>query len=282
MNPIEALLQALSTIGTGTPSSSDALVRELAAQQELERQGSVMAKPQNTQGPAMRTISTLINALDPTNWMGGVGGAGLAHVPGTYRSIGLARAAGDMNPTQYAAAIQAQPNVQRFLSLVQSLVRRAPGYGEEFPIFRGKQITDPLIKALSQNSSELPITAVSTKPDIADYFARVAAETTRKPAMIAAGKGTPESVVGLLPRRNTMAAHEGELVINPNLLKERPQLMAQVSFDKGMPFYTTPRTPQGGGEPINDIYGLFHRVAETNPINEIVRALAEAKLPPTY
>ena len=76
-----------------------------------------------------------------------------------------------------------------------------------------------------------------------------------------------------------MAAHEGELVINPNLMP-RPQLAAKVDVAQGTPYYTTPRTPQGGGEPLADVIEALNRAAGVGPQDEILRALAEAAQTP--
>lgn len=269
---LEALRQNLTSDpneGLSSPTPLDLLSRvfrhkaalgESPADAELNQQGSVMgsanrneAEVRAQRSPLQNTISDLVSALNPLDWMGGSAGGSLAHVPQTFRKIGLERVGGTMLPDEYLAAVLAQPNAKRFLELAQGMVRRNPNLGESFPVFRGNQQTDPLLSALRQNLPELKPTAVTIDPGIADVFARAAAEGTRKPAFVAKGVATPESVMGLLPRRNTPNIFEQELIIDPMKLQQRPQLAAKVDIHSGTPFYTTPRTPEGGGEPIDDI-----------------------------
>jgi len=269
---LEALRQNLTSDpneGLSSPTPLDLLSRvfrhkaalgESPADAELNQQGSVMgsanrneAEVRAQRSPLRNTISDLVSALNPLDWMGGSAGGSLAHVPQTFRKLGLERATGNLNPAEYLEAVLAQPNAKRFLELVQNQVRRNPNLGESFSVFRGKGQTDPLMAALRHNIAELHPTAVTTDPNIADFFARASAEATGKPAFLARGTATPESVVGLLPRRNAAHAQESELLIDPSKLLQRPQLAAKVDIDRGTPFYTTPRTPEGGGEPIDDI-----------------------------
>lgn len=240
------------------------LLEEVLAQRELANAGSVMAKPQlpqwrqqlpQTLGPTAGTAAqaglSLLDALlsfgpNPLDAAGG-GGGQVDNLAGIFRTIGLKRAGGDLNPAEYIAELMAQPKYERYRELVQGMVRR--GLGDEFPVFRGKAQVDPLIKALTGASKELPgTTAVSLDPNIAEYFARVGAEQTRKPAYIMKGRATPESVQALVPRRNTHG-HEQELLLDPaQLLKNE---LAAKAMDMG--YGSVEFVKPNAGGPIDDI-----------------------------
>ena len=79
MNPIEQLLKALSMVGQGTPESAAATNREMGADAQLNQQGSVMGSKRQGeltggQDPLLATLSKLINAANPIDWMGGMAG----------------------------------------------------------------------------------------------------------------------------------------------------------------------------------------------------------------
>lgn len=180
---------------------------------------------------------------------------------GVFRQIGMQRAGGLLNPAEYLQRLQEQPNYQRYRELVQNMVRR--GLGEQFPVARGKEQTDPLIRALlaGQSGAALPATAVThagTVPgatgfstnmpsqglqDIAEQFAQGAAEKFRKPSYVAQGIATPADVAALVPRRQAYG-HEAELLLNPTE-SFAPQLTAKyIPPSSGFPFVERkPLTP---------------------------------------
>lgn len=236
--------------------------------------------------PAMQTGSGLLaKSLIPKLAMG------------VFRDIGLRRTTGETNPVQYLMELQTQPNYERFKQLAQNLVRR--GLGDEFPVYRGKQQTDPLMQSLLMNAEQLPpATAVSLDPNIGRGFAISSAEATRKPAYLMKGRATPESVVGLLPRRFTHG-HEAELVIDPNLMTQRQLAAKAVDMGGGSIQFVKPNL----GGPINDIMGaLLDEIPVRKPwpvetgglpkqpklptsdeptqyINDIMAALKDAEMP---
>ena len=239
MNPIEQLLKALSMVGQGTSASSQALNRELTADAQLNQQGSLMGSAKTgpraatqAQGPAMATISQLLNALGPSP----IDAGNAAHIPGTYRALGLQRTGGDLNPAQYLMQLQQQANYPRFLELVQNMVRK--NLGESFDVSRAAKQTDPLIQAIQQGA-QAPATAVTTNPGVAERFLQTYAEASRKPSYLAQGRATPQDIGGLVPRRNTHG-HEAELVLNPTP-SFQPQLTAKgVPSSGGFPFERKP------------------------------------------
>lgn len=168
-------------------------------------------------------IDTILSALqsDPsTEALNLVGPLGLA---GVFRDIGLKRIVGELTPEQAVIQMQAQPQFQRFLQLVQGMVRR--GLGESFPVFRG--ISPGEAAALSK--ADPLATAVSTTKDVAEGFARrqsnpTWAGMTKQPAegIVLQGQAAPEAVLGLLPKRATgaMGQLEKELLIDPRKLAE--------------------------------------------------------------
>jgi hypothetical protein len=237
--------------------ASEELMQELLAHGKLSKQGSVMAKGQQpewrrnlpqTLGPTAGTgaqaaldLLDALLALGPSPLDAAGGGGAADNLAGVFRDIGLKRVSGDLSPIQYLMELQMQPRYERYRQLVQGMVRR--GLGERFPVFRGKEQTDPLIKALMQGESRLPaVTAVSLDPQTAQSFAHKGVQYSRKPAYVMKGQATPESVQALVPRRGTPGAHEQELVINPNLTLQR-QLVGKASLgDYGSVHWTKPGT----------------------------------------
>lgn len=280
---------------------SEQLKREILAQMQLQDAGSVMARPQL---PEWRkdnpTLNAILSVLDlgaglgpsPVDAFGGkaaqlAGQAGLgqllsgllglggepsgAQEAGVYRQLGMQRAGGFLNPKEYIQKLQELPNYQRYLQLVQQMVRR--GLGEQFPVARGKQHNDPLMQALQQNLSgeQLPATAVTYGvggtgfSDTAEKFAREAAEKTRKPTYVAQGTARPEDVAALVPRRQAYS-HEKELVLKPTS-GFQPQLAARY-------------IPPSGQFPFVERKSLLPTVDPTT--SQILEALAEAAQPPAY
>lgn len=231
MNPFNQLLQALSSIGQGTPQSAQALQQQQAADTQLNRMGSLMGSQrqgqlQGQQSPLAATAAQLVNALNPIDWMGGMGAEGsLAHVPATFRNIGLQRVQGTpdlgrgpLNPAEYLQQIQAQPNYERFKQLIQMFTRK--GLGEEFPVYRGAPTIDPLLQQPLTHGTLPTVTAGSLDPRIAQEFALWNAKAYPGGTQVARMTATPESVVGLLPRRGAKYASEAEMILNPQLTKD--------------------------------------------------------------
>lgn len=271
MDLTQSLLQALQSMGTGTPESAAAIQRSNTADAQLNQQNSVMGSAKTdprearaAQGPALSTIRDLVNLLNPIDWMGGMAGGGAAaHVPGTYRALGLERsgASGTLNPAQYLAKLQMEPNYERFKQLVQMFTKQA--LGESFPVARGAAQTDPLITAIQQGS-RAPVTAVthdtvgSNMFPTAERFAQSIAETSRKPSYVAQGTATPADVAAFVPRRGQYAG-EAELILNPTA-QFQPQLAGKY-------------IPPSGSYPFVERKAL-------DPIQEILSALAQAAQPP--
>lgn len=118
-------------------------------------------------------------------------------------------------------------------------------------------------------------TSFSTDPSIAQQWANTYAEQARKPAHLMKGKATPESVMGLLPKRMTHG-HEEELVINPMLMKEL-ELSAKVIPPSG-PYPLSVAAP----DPIlNTIMQAVHAgLPAPTPAEALMQALSEAAKPP--
>lgn len=93
MNPLETILQALGSIGQGTPASAQGIQQEQLANRQLNQPGTVTVGDQKVsfppsvmgserqgqllgqQSPLLATISQLVNSLNPIDWMGGMQGA---------------------------------------------------------------------------------------------------------------------------------------------------------------------------------------------------------------
>lgn len=271
------------------------LKREILAQMQLQSQGSVMSKdrsPRPFQGspiidPLLQTIQQMLSVAGPTPGdafqkapaaAAGVGGLLAALIgdgsssgqdAGIYRQIGMQRAGGLLNPAEYLMQLQSQPNYQRYLQLVQNMVRR--GLGESFPVARGKGQTDPLMQALQQGKTgeQLPATAITYSPtsDIAERFAQSTAEKTRKPAYVAKGTASPQDVAALVPRRQAYS-HEQELILKPTETFQ-PQLAAKY-------------IPPSGQFPWVERKELPRLPTGVDPVTEsIMKALAEAAQPPS-
>lgn len=237
------------------------LLEEVLAHQELARQGSVMTKPQLPSwrqnlpqylGPTVGTgVQAGLDLVDKILQFGpsplDAGGArGAEDLAGIFREIGLKRVGGDIGSRQWLAQVQAQPNYERFKELSQMVVRSK--LGNEFPIYRGKGQTDPIMKALLGTGELPPTVATTLNPNVARDFAITDAEKFRKPAYIAKGKATPEAVPGLLPKRNTHG-EESELILQTDKIPI-PRIVAKAAdFGTGNVEFVRPN--QGG--PIADI-----------------------------
>lgn len=213
MNPLDALIQALSAAAGPRGSTFAGRVIPQGAQPTAKE--ALAQLP--TESPDAEGMGTaLANALK------GVGtGATLAHVPGTFRKIGLERVQGTpgagrgpLNPGEYLARLQQEPNYPRFQELIQALTKR--NLGPEFQVFRGAPVTDELMLQPLTKGTLPAATAGSLKPEVARDFATwmgfAKPDTATQVARITA---TPESVVGLLPRRGAKYASEAELIIDP-------------------------------------------------------------------
>jgi hypothetical protein len=218
-SPLDLLLRMLNV---GQRTGESPIDAALNAQGSL--MGSARALPREAaqnQGPLGATISDLVAALNPINWMGGPAGASAAHVPGTFRNIGLMRTQGTpgmgrgpLNPGEYLAALQKEANYPRFQELVQSLVRRKQG--PEFDVFRGAPLTDALMQQPLTHGTLPEATAGSLKPEVArDFAAWMGAANPSTPTQVAKMRVTPEAVVGLLPTRGAKYSSEAEMVIDP-------------------------------------------------------------------
>lgn len=194
------------------------LISAFQAQKELERQGSVMARPEKPQwrkdSPLMDTvfeaIDMLASGISPLDALsGGVGN--LAHVPQTYRNLGLQRQGGALNPIDFAAKLMEQGNFPRFKQLVEFMTKK--GLGEKFEGFRGYGLNDPMA-GVAAGKGLPPATAITTKPQVAEGFARDAAYGG-VPSVSTKMDLTPESVLALLPRRKTPFGSESELLVDP-------------------------------------------------------------------
>lgn len=288
-------------------------LEEALAHQQLARQGSVMTRPQQvpevtgntTIDPILAAIGSVLNAFGPTpvDAFAGkaaelAGHAGLGQLlgallgmggeqpgntdAGIYRQLGMQRAGGLLNPAEYLQRLQELPNYQRYLQLVQGMVKR--GLGEQFPVARGKSQTDPLIRALmaGQAGTELPSTAVSYAKavpgstsfttgsgpgmhDIAEGFAQAEAYKTRKPTYVAQGTATPADVAALVPRRQAYG-HEAELVLQPTA-SFAPQLTAKY-------------VPPSSQFPWVERKALNMQPSADPVTAELMQALAEAAKPP--
>ena len=79
MNPLQQLLQALMSVGQGTPQSAEAIQREHVADASLNQQGSLMGSQRQQQltgdqDPLLATLAKLMNVANPIEWMGGMAG----------------------------------------------------------------------------------------------------------------------------------------------------------------------------------------------------------------
>lgn len=288
-----------------TPEQIQAMLAEHQANASLNQQGSLMGsqrqeQQQGSQDPLLATIKQLLNTLgpSPTDALSGQAGklagqAGIGQLvqsllgggqqgsgneAGVYRQLGMQRAGGLLNPAEYIQKLQELPNYQRYLQLVQGIVKR--GLGEQFPIARGKAQTDPLIQALQQGQtgSQLPITAVTHDvlgagkasggqdfSNFAEGFAKQEAEKTRKPAYVAQGMARPEDVAALVPRRQAYT-HEKELVLKPT--------------DQFNPQLTAKYIPPSGAFPFVERKGLATPQLPQDYLQAIQAALASAAQPP--
>lgn len=291
-----------------------ASLEEMMAHSELARQGSVMARPQLPEwrrqlpeylGPTAGTAAQaglnlvdLLLAFGPTPQDAFGGGlarlankVGLAALltggdpesgmqdAGFFRQAGLKRVGGDIGTRQWLAEIMQHPRYERFKELSQNMVRKS--LGEEFPIYRGKGQTDPIMKALlSGNPADLPPTIATTlDPNIAEDFARHSVEKTRKPAYVMKGKASPEAVPGLLPKRNTHG-HEEEVVVLTEKLLKKPQLAAKaIDTGTGMVEFVTPRTPSQPPQPIESLQAML---AQSAPVPSPFQAAAPTSGPMSY
>lgn len=296
MNLLETLHQALGSIGQGTPASAQGIQREQAANQQLNQQNSVMGSERQgqllgQQSPLAATISHLVNALNPIDWMGGQGAEGMAaHVPGTYRALGLERsgASGSLNPAQYLAKLQMETNFKRFQELVQMFTRQ--GLGESFPVARGASQVDPLVQAL-QAGKQAPVTAVThgmqpsnittTLPSgeklpvghfpTAERFAQSIAETSRKPSYVMQGIATPADVAAFVPRRGQYS-RESELILQPT-----PSFQGNL-----VSRYTPPSSqfPWVDRVPLPPAGKATQLTGDVSWADEIIKALQQAAQPP--
>ena len=213
------------------------MMREAAAQRELKEAGSVMARDEK---PQFRKDSPLIDAvlsgLDSLVGLGPTVGdaftgpaaniAGLASLllgggesgakeSGVYRDLGILRQGGALNPQQFAAKLMEQPRFARFKQLVENMVRK--NLGEEFTGFRGHGLNDPMA-GVAVGKGLPPATAVTTKKNIGTSFAQEAAEGGI-PSVMTKMDLTPEAVLALLPRRNSVYANEAEMLVDPRWAK---------------------------------------------------------------
>lgn len=267
MNPLEILQRLLFERQQG----------QGPAQQQLAQQGSVMARPQlpqwrqnlpQTLGPTAGTaaqaglnlVDMLTKFISPLDAMAPGGESALAHVPGTYRAIGLERsgASGTLNPAQYLAKLQTQPNYERFKQLVQMITRQ--NLGESFPVARGASQIDPLVQAINAGS-RMPVTAVThdvtqgTAPT-AERFAQTMAETQRKPTFVTQGMATPQDVAAFVPRRGQYSG-EAELILNPTA-QFQPQLTGKyIPPSSGFPFVERKALP-----PVDDVVSQIKAALE--------------------
>lgn len=86
MNPFESLLQALSSIGQGTPESAQGIQQEQGADQQLNQQNSVMGSERQgqllgQQSPFEATLNQLLSFFNPGN-IGGPAGGGVQAMAG--------------------------------------------------------------------------------------------------------------------------------------------------------------------------------------------------------
>ena len=203
-------------------------MREGKAQMDLSAAGSIMAKEPYKAGRLGMTgdvIQEMLSKLDPINWMGGMGSGG-NELAGIFRSLGLARQGGGMSPITFAKELQSQPKYQRYKQLVEWIVNKT--LGPEFKAYRGFGSVDPLV-TLGKKARELPMaTAATLKPEVAASFAKNSAIT--KPGHVAEMTATPESVLGLLPKRATAFKGESEILLDPSKLKEMKLLASTPPF----------------------------------------------------
>lgn len=196
----------------------DDLIREATAQSELGAGGSVMAKKRyqpGRLGVAGDVIQGLLEMINPLEWMGG---QGLAHIPGTFRKLGLQRQMNVFTPGSYLEALQAQSNYPRYKQLVENLVRRV--LGGEFKAYRGTRVADPLMEEVLAAGKLPTATAASLDPKVAEEFSRITAGAEGVPSHIARFTATPEAVLGLTPKRSSMFAREAEILLDPSRLRE--------------------------------------------------------------
>lgn len=156
MNPLDNLMQALQSLGTGTPESAQALQQGNAADQQLNQppptehwwqpagQGSIMgsarADPraaQAAQGPAMSTVRDLVNALNPINWMGGPAGASSAVMAPTA------------NP-------ELQQLIAQLTKIAPKLMERVQGVPERISSYMTNEMPRPNTVGTFQPSQTLP------------------------------------------------------------------------------------------------------------------------------
>lgn len=291
-----------------------ASLEEIIAQQKLAEAGSVMARGQQpdwrrnlpqTLGPTVGTAAQaglslldLLAALGPSpvDAFGGkaadlAGKASLAqllfgggsgpgsmeaalrgYIPGSFRALGLQRTHGDIVPEQYAMMAQQLPGYDRFIELARNMVRKS--LGEEFPVYRGFKQTERLARRPAQEGT-FPITSFSLDPSIGQQWAQTYAEASRKPAHLLKGKATPDSVMGLLPKRDTHG-HEEELVIDPLKMKAL-QLTARVNPARGS-------EPVSVGRPDPILQAIFQAVHSgqrpPTAAEALMQVLQEAEQPP--
>jgi len=171
--------------------------------------------------PGQQLTASDISAINPA--------ANIAS--GIYRQLGLERQGGSMNPAQFIAKLQQLSNYPRYKQLVENTIRRK--LGDSFTGYRGANVGDPLMNVVSK--SQLPaVTAITTHQPTAMNFAKQAADAG-KAARVAEGEFTPESVLSLLPRRNTGYGDEAELLVDPRWAQSLKTTARAIPPDKSFP-----------------------------------------------
>ena len=174
--------------------------------------------------PGQQLTASDVSAINPAGAVAG----------GIYRTLGLERQSGALNPAQFIAKLQQQPNYARYKQLIESSVRKH--LGDKFTGYRGAAVGDPLMNVVSKG--ELPAaTAISTRLEKAQEFARTASDVG-KAGRVAQGEFTPESVLSLLPKRNTSYSSEAELIVDPRWAQSLKTINRTVAPDKNYPYTT--------------------------------------------
>jgi hypothetical protein len=228
--------------------------------------------------PLVQTLNQMLTQADPINWMGGMGGISGAGVSPTawrnlapeakaalntlletslrdpgkmlgeftkrpFRTVGIERKAGRLDPQQYIDLVKQIPGYEKFIGKTRGLVERT--LGPEFDVYRGQAATDPLFQ-LPLTQQKLPsATAASLAPEWAKQFAEWSLMKPETTAHIAKMKATPQAVESLLPTRLAPHAAEQEMIINPQKLKDI-QLQAGMKIDPSQSITGPVMTPPSG------------------------------------
>ena len=156
---------------------------------------------------------------------------------GIYRSIAGQRVANEITPTTMVEKMMSLPNYDRFLQKAREVIART--MGNRFQVFRGAP-RDEILDLITASTRRKAI-GVTASPHIAAAFAGRYPE-----GHVLSATATPESIMGLLPRRGSKDLitypTEQEFIVDPLSLMNVEALSKAVPIHPGS-IITEPAMP---------------------------------------